>query len=90
MIVSSTAPHLLHHLGVLHILRSPVVLCPSGLPSSASPDVVDKGWEVKTPWFQRDVPLSFDVIMENLTDPAHVAHSHHGVIVSDTADGWQC
>jgi pheophorbide a oxygenase len=57
-----------------------------GLPSSASPDITEKDWEVKTPWFQRDVPLSYDVIMENLTDPAHVPHSHHGVIGSRDAD----
>lgn len=25
---------------------------------------------------------SFDVMLENFTDPAHVPHSHHGVIVS--------
>eukprot|EP00878_Enallax_costatus_P015580 GHUV01016320.1.p1 GENE.GHUV01016320.1~~GHUV01016320.1.p1 ORF type:complete len:530 (+),score=157.13 GHUV01016320.1:235-1824(+) len=57
-----------------------------GLPPAASPDIVHKGWELKRPWFQRDVPLSFDVIMENLTDPAHVAHSHHGVIGSRHSD----
>lgn len=59
------------------------LVSPAGLPSAASPEIVHEGWEVKRPWFQRDVPLSFDVIMENLTDPAHVAHSHHGVIVGD-------
>eukprot|EP00878_Enallax_costatus_P007156 GHUV01007500.1.p1 GENE.GHUV01007500.1~~GHUV01007500.1.p1 ORF type:complete len:476 (+),score=90.11 GHUV01007500.1:173-1600(+) len=57
-----------------------------GLPSSAFPELVDGDWDLKRPWFQRDVPLSFDVVMENATDPAHVAHSHHGVIGSRYTD----
>lgn len=29
----------------------------------------------------QDIPLSFDIIVENLLDPAHVPQSHSGVIV---------
>lgn len=43
------------------------------------------GCELKSPWFQRDVPLSYDILLENFTDPAHVPHSHHGVVVSGAA-----
>lgn len=44
--------------------------------------LMPEGWEIKSPWFQRDVPLSYDVLFENFLDPSHVPHSHHGVIVS--------
>jgi phenylpropionate dioxygenase-like ring-hydroxylating dioxygenase large terminal subunit len=30
----------------------------------------------------RDVPVSFDTLVENVVDPSHVQFSHHGVIVS--------
>jgi phenylpropionate dioxygenase-like ring-hydroxylating dioxygenase large terminal subunit len=55
-------------------------------PAAASTELLDKGWELKSPWFQRDIPLSFDVLLENMTDPAHVPQSHHGVVVR--AMGW--
>ena len=28
----------------------------------------------------RDVPYGFDFLAENVMDPSHVAHSHHGVL----------
>ena len=35
------------------------------------------------------VPLSYDILLENFLDPAHVPHSHHGVVVSWLlAVGW--
>jgi phenylpropionate dioxygenase-like ring-hydroxylating dioxygenase large terminal subunit len=51
-------------------------------PAAACSELLDQGWELKSPWFQRDIPLSFDVLLENMTDPAHVPQSHHGVVVS--------
>jgi hypothetical protein len=51
-------------------------------PAAACSELLDQGWELKSPWFQRDVPLSFDVLLENMTDPAHVPQSHHGIVVS--------
>jgi phenylpropionate dioxygenase-like ring-hydroxylating dioxygenase large terminal subunit len=29
--------------------------------------------------YVRDMPMSWEVLLENVTDPAHVAFSHHGV-----------
>jgi phenylpropionate dioxygenase-like ring-hydroxylating dioxygenase large terminal subunit len=51
------------------------------LPSSAADVLLDLGWTLKSPWFQRDIPLSFDILMENMHDPSHVPQSHSGVIV---------
>ena len=31
-------------------------------------------------WFTRDLPYSFDVLMENLADPAHLPFSHHNLM----------
>lgn len=31
------------------------------------------------PWFSREVPMSFEVLFENLTDPSHVSFAHHGI-----------
>lgn len=55
-------------------------------PAAASTELLDKGWELKSPWFQRDIPLSFDVLLENMTDPAHVPQSHHGVVGDRESD----
>lgn len=30
-------------------------------------------------WYMREMPYSFEVLMENLTDPAHLPFSHHGL-----------
>ncbi len=30
-------------------------------------------------WYMREMPYSYEVLMENLVDPAHLPHSHHGV-----------
>lgn len=58
----------------------------AGRPSSCAEELTQKGWTLKAPWFQRDIPLSFDVFLENLTDPAHVPQSHHGVVGDRNAD----
>ncbi|KAL4438217.1 hypothetical protein ABPG77_010578 [Micractinium sp. CCAP 211/92] len=57
-----------------------------------------------TPHYTRDLPYSFDSLVENVVDPAHVPFSHHGVMgnrdsqkhgmwdmerVSDLAVRWQ-
>lgn len=39
--------------------------------------------------YQRDLPMGFDLMMENMTDPAHVPQSHHGVIVGSSGDSWR-
>ncbi|KAI8468797.1 MAG: hypothetical protein J3K34DRAFT_515066 [Monoraphidium minutum] len=31
-------------------------------------------------WYRRVLPYSWDVAVENLTDPAHLPHSHHGTM----------
>lgn len=31
-------------------------------------------------WTMRDVPYSYEVLIENLSDPAHLYYSHHGVL----------
>lgn len=28
-------------------------------------------------WYMRDLPYSYDILVENLTDPAHLPFSHH-------------
>jgi pheophorbide a oxygenase len=54
-------------------------------PSSAFDEMLEGSLAVKSPWFQRDVPLSFETLMENLHDPSHVPQSHSGVIVSSSS-----
>ncbi|WIA44126.1 hypothetical protein OEZ86_010468 [Tetradesmus obliquus] len=55
-------------------------------PAAASSELTQQGWEIKSPWCQRDVPLSFDILLENMTDPAHVPQSHHGVVGDRESD----
>lgn len=31
-------------------------------------------------WYMRDIPYSYDVLMENLADPAHVFWLHHKLV----------
>jgi phenylpropionate dioxygenase-like ring-hydroxylating dioxygenase large terminal subunit len=50
--------------------------------------LMPEDWTIKSPWFQRDIPLSYDVLFENFLDPSHVPHSHHGVVVSVAAAFW--
>ncbi|KAL4425624.1 hypothetical protein ABPG75_009640 [Micractinium tetrahymenae] len=38
-------------------------------------------------WYMRDLPVSFDSLLENLLDPAHVHWAHHGVIGSRSRGG---
>jgi phenylpropionate dioxygenase-like ring-hydroxylating dioxygenase large terminal subunit len=33
-------------------------------------------------WYAREMPMSFMVAMENLTDPSHFSFAHHGVTPS--------
>lgn len=35
---------------------------------------------VKRAWYFRDLPYGWDFFMENITDPAHVPVSHHGIV----------
>jgi phenylpropionate dioxygenase-like ring-hydroxylating dioxygenase large terminal subunit len=57
------------------------------VPSTASRELLSGELEVKSPWFQRDVPMSLDTLIENFVDPSHVPHSHHGVVVSSRGQG---
>lgn len=49
--------------------------------------LMPEGYQLMSPWFQRDVPLSYDILLENFLDPAHVPHSHHGVVVRKQSRG---
>jgi len=40
----------------------------------------DSDQVVKLPWGFRDIPYGWDFFMENISDPAHVPVSHHGII----------
>lgn len=33
-------------------------------------------------WYAREMPMSFMVAMENLTDPSHFSFAHHGITPS--------
>jgi hypothetical protein len=35
-------------------------------PTSAAAELVEGRAELKGPWFQRDAPLSYDILMENM------------------------
>jgi phenylpropionate dioxygenase-like ring-hydroxylating dioxygenase large terminal subunit len=54
---------------------TPPPLLPALLPENAAK------WKFLFSWFQREVPYSFHTLLENVTDPAHVSFSHHGVQV---------
>jgi phenylpropionate dioxygenase-like ring-hydroxylating dioxygenase large terminal subunit len=30
-------------------------------------------------WYTRKMPMSWEILMENLTDPSHFPFSHHGI-----------
>ncbi|KAK9842714.1 hypothetical protein WJX74_001171 [Apatococcus lobatus] len=47
---------------------------PPVCPAFESPDYLEGRH-----WYQRDVPYSWDTLIENLLDPAHLPFSHHGV-----------
>jgi phenylpropionate dioxygenase-like ring-hydroxylating dioxygenase large terminal subunit len=32
-----------------------------------------------TAWYARDLPMCYEVLMENQTDPSHLPFAHHGV-----------
>jgi phenylpropionate dioxygenase-like ring-hydroxylating dioxygenase large terminal subunit len=34
---------------------------------------------VATPWMARDMPMRWEMLVENVSDPSHVPFSHHGV-----------
>ena len=72
------------------IVAAAAAAAAAALPAAASPELMQQGWEIKSPWFQRDVPLSYDILLENMTDPAHVPQSHHGVVVSVLPHTQQC
>ena len=38
-------------------------------------------------WFMRDIESGYDMLVENIADPAHVVFSHHGVFVSEPGGG---
>ncbi|MBD2254179.1 Rieske 2Fe-2S domain-containing protein [Nostoc parmelioides] len=45
------------------------------------PELEDNsGKVIKSPWNFRDLPYGWDYFMENVSDPAHVPVSHHGII----------
>lgn len=39
---------------------------------------------VTSPWIARDMPMCWEMLVENLSDPAHVPFSHHGVLGART------
>ena len=41
------------------------------IPCTANPDAS---------WFMREVPYSWQMLAENVSDPSHVPFSHHGVL----------
>lgn len=56
-------------------MRAPLPLIP-GLDGEPGPAVAESGLP-----HVRDFPYGMDTLLENLTDPAHVSWSHHGVTV---------
>lgn len=42
-------------------------------------DTEPEQWLPLKHWFMRDVPYSWDTLIENVVDPSHVAFAHHGV-----------
>lgn len=40
----------------------------------------------RTRWYRRQLPYSWDVLIENVTDPAHLPHSHHRLTPMLTRD----
>lgn len=34
---------------------------------------------VLCPWYSRELPMSYEFLMENQSDPSHVPFAHHGV-----------
>ncbi|MEW5314209.1 MAG: hypothetical protein WDW38_005723 [Sanguina aurantia] len=59
----------------------------AGLEAAAAPQVVSNAAVARSldpaaspiVWTMRDVPYSYEVLVENLSDPAHLPYSHHGV-----------
>lgn len=49
-------------------------------PAAAPPELLSGDWTLKQDWFQRDAPVPYDALVENIVDPSHVQFSHHGVI----------
>ncbi|CAM9930928.1 unnamed protein product, partial [Chrysoparadoxa australica] len=39
-----------------------------------------KGDKFEGCWYTRDMPYGFDTLIENLGDPSHLPHAHHGVV----------
>lgn len=60
--------------GAIKELTPALVPGSNGAPSS--PDEVD----LDVRWFHRDLPVSYDTLVENLVDPTHIPFAHHGVI----------
>ncbi|KAF6256401.1 hypothetical protein COO60DRAFT_1640750 [Scenedesmus sp. NREL 46B-D3] len=36
-------------------------------------------WEARTDWFMREVPISMETVVENVSDPCHANFTHHKV-----------
>ena len=78
----------------LHALRA--VRC--HLFQCAAPNISDFCTSCSTPvpinpmraeaWYSRTVPMSWEVLVENVTDPSHAPHSHHGVIGAHCSGAW--
>lgn len=34
---------------------------------------------VMSVWYARDLPMSYEILMENQSDPSHTSFAHHGV-----------
>lgn len=41
-------------------------------------------------WYKREMPMSYMVAMENLTDPSHFAFAHHGVTPGAVISNHAC
>jgi phenylpropionate dioxygenase-like ring-hydroxylating dioxygenase large terminal subunit len=52
------------------------------VPASKIPDDVDPATSYIQSWYARDVAMSWEVLMENITDPSHLPFSHHHVVPS--------
>lgn len=60
--------------------RTPIAL-PSELRDSPGVDSSSQG-VLLGDWMMRDLPISWEYLVENLLDPSHVHYAHHGVIGS--------
>lgn len=88
---AAVRPTQLRH-GVLWVWgeSSPDAALESALVEPNNPEELDdpamEGRAACGVWSHRDVPYGFEVAMENVTDPAHVAVAHHNIVSNRYTD----